>query len=157
VNLHVRRLILVSLVPLALSIGACGESTTGASDVSFVEWTSSFGFCPPTSHCTTRLRVTGRQAVLTLESRESPPLTTTTQLSVAEAETLAGAAARARFDGLGPVVGCPDCADGGAETLTVMVAGEQRAVTFEYNARLDPLEPLLGQMRSLVERLRPEV
>ena len=28
-------------------------------------------------------------------------------------------------------------------------------VTFEYNARLDPLEPLLGQMRSLVERLRP--
>ena len=150
-----RRLISVALVPLALSIVGCGESTTGASDVSFVEWQSSFGFCLPTSYCTTRLRVTGRRAVLTLESRQSPPLTTETQLTVAEADVLAGAAARAQFEGLAPVIGCPDCADGGAETLTVMVEDEQRAVTFEYNARLDQLEPLLGQMRSLVERLRP--
>ncbi len=149
------RLIAVALLPLALSIVACGESTTGASDVSFVEWESSFGFCPPTSYCTTRLRVTGRQAVLTRESRVSPPLTTETQLTAAEADALAEAAARARFDGLPPVVGCPDCADGGAEMLTVMVANEQRDVTFEYNARLDALEPLLGQMRSLVERLQP--
>jgi hypothetical protein len=148
-------MITVALVPLALSISACGESTTGASDVSFVEWTSSFGFCLPTSYCTTRLRVTGRQAVLTRESRVSPSLITETQLTAAEADALAGAAARARFDGLGTVVGCPDCADGGAETLTVMVAGAQRTVTFEYNARLDPLEPLLAQMRTLVERLRP--
>jgi hypothetical protein len=149
-----RRLIAVALLPLALSIVACAEGTTGASDVSFIEWKSSFGFCPPTAYCTTRLRVSGRQAVLTLESRESPAVLTETQLTAAEADALAEAAARARFDGLPPVVGCPDCADGGAEMLTVMVANEQRDVTFEYNARLDALEPLLGQMRSLVERLR---
>lgn len=149
------RLLSVAAVTLVLLLSACGESTTGASDVSFVEWTSSFGFCLPTAHCTTRLRVTGGQAVLTLESRESPAVRTETQLTAAEADALAVAAARARFAGLGPVIGCPDCADGGAETLTLIVGGEQRTVTFEYNARLDPLEPLLGQMRSLVERLRP--
>ena len=143
----------VALAPLALSIGAC-ESTTSASEVSFIEWNSSFGFCLPTSYCTTRLRVTGRQAVLTRESRELPDVTTETQLTVAEADALADAAARARFAGLGPVVGCPDCADGGAEALTVMVGDEQHTVTFEYEARLDALEPLLGQMRSLVARLR---
>ena len=152
-----RSLILVGLAGLALSTGACDESPTGASDVSFIEWQSSFGFCLPTSYCTTRLRVTGREAVLTLESRELPPLTTQTELTVAEADALAEAAAQARFAGLGPVVGCPDCADGGAEMLTVMVGDEQRSVTFEYEARLDPLEPLLGQMRSLVARLRLEV
>jgi hypothetical protein len=150
-------LIAVTLAPLALSIGACGQSTTGASDVSFVEWTSSFGFCHPTSYCTTRLRVTGREAVLTLESRELHPVTTQTQLTVAEADALAAAAARARFDALPPVVGCPDCADGGAEMLTVMAGVEQESVTFEYEARLDALEPLLGQMRSLVARLRLQV
>ena len=35
--------------------------------------------------------------------------------------------------------------------------GAQESVTFEYEARLDALEPLLGQMRSLVARLRLEV
>lgn len=149
------RLMSLALVPLALAIVACDESTTGASDVSFVEWTSSFGFCPPESYCTTRLRVTGRQAVVTRESRVSPTVRAETQLSVAEAEAIADAAARARFDGLPPVIGCPDCADGGAEMLTVMVEDQERTVTFEFESRLDAMEPLLSQMRSLVERLRP--
>jgi hypothetical protein len=145
----------VALAGLALSIGACGESTaTGASDVSFIEWSSSFGFCAPTAFCTTRLHVTGRETVLTLESREAPSVRIQTRITAAEADALADAAARARFEGLGPVVGCPDCADGGAESLTVMIAGERRTVTFEYDARLDPLEPLLGLMRDLVERLQ---
>ena len=149
------RFIWAVVASLALSSGACSDSTTGASDVSFVEWKSSFGFCAPTAYCTTRLRVTGRQAVLTLESRESAPVSIEEQLNAREADSLAEAAARARFEGLPPVIGCPDCADGGAETLTVGAEDEQRTLTFEYNARLDELEPLLGQMRSLMERLRP--
>jgi hypothetical protein len=147
--------VLAALVPLVLAMGAC-ETATGASDVSAVEWSSSFGFCPPTAYCTTRLRVTGRHAVLTLESRESATVRIEEQLGAADADSLAEAAARARFDGLPPVIGCPDCADGGAETLTVVADGAERTVTFEYNARLDALEPLLGRMRSLTERLRPD-
>jgi hypothetical protein len=140
---------------LALVMGACAEGPSVASDVSLVEWTSSFGFCPPESYCTTRLRVTGTEAVVTLESRQSPTVSRTVQLGAAEADALAEAAAEARFDGLGPVIGCPDCADGGAETLSVTAAGDQRTVTFEYNAPVDRLEPLLGQVRGLVDRLRP--
>ena len=142
---------------VALSSMACDDSTTGASDVSFVEWKSSFGFCAPASYCTTRLRVSGRQAVLTLESRESPAIRRESQLSEAEADSIAEAAARAEFDALPDVIGCPDCADGGAESLTVMVEDEQDEVTFEYNARVDAVEPLLGRMRALAERLRPAV
>lgn len=143
------------VVGLALSMGACAQKATGASDVSLVEWTSSFGFCAPTAYCTTRLRVTGTQATLTLESRESPARKYNAQLSASEASALGRAAAQAGFDGLGPVLGCPDCADGGAETLSVTAAGKQRTVTFEFNATVAPLEPLLGQVRALSERLRP--
>jgi hypothetical protein len=151
-----RRWVPVSLaVAVALSTGACGESANRPSDVSLIEWSSSFGFCPPTAYCTTRLRITGTQAVLTRESRQSPPLSETTQLSASEADALARAAAQVRFEGLGPVIGCPDCADGGAETVSVTAAGQQRTVTFEFNADVDALEPLLGQLRSLVARLRP--
>jgi hypothetical protein len=147
--------ILAAIVPLSLAMGAC-DSATGATDVSSIEWSSSFGFCPPTAYCTTRLHITGRQAVLTLESRESATVRIEEQLGAAEANSLAEAAARAQFDGLPPVMGCPDCADGGAETLTVVTEDGERSVTFEYNAPLDALEPLLGRMRSLTERLRPD-
>ena len=90
-----------------------------------------------------------------LESRESPTLRNTVQLDGAEADSLADAAARARFEGLGPVIGCPDCADGGAETLSVTTAGRRETVTFEFNASVRELEPLLSQTRSLAARLRP--
>jgi hypothetical protein len=62
---------------------------------------------------------------------------------------------QARFDDLEPVLGCPDCADGGAETLSATISGEHETVTFEYNARVPELEPLLDRMRTLAERLRP--
>ena len=150
------RIAMLALVPLALSTSACDGSATSASEISLIEWTSSFGFCLPEAYCTTRLQVEGRQAVLTLESRQSPPVRTEAQLTAAEAEALAQAAAGARFDELPPVVGCPDCADGGAESVRVLVDGEEQAVTFEYNAELEELEPLLGRMRALVERLRPQ-
>lgn len=150
---HVAALALAAAV--ALTMGACGESTSGASDVTRVEWSASFGFCPPAAYCTTRLLVTGTEAVVTLESRESPTLRNIVQLDGDEADSLAHAAALARFEGLGPVIGCPDCADGGAETLMVTAAGRRRTVTFEFNASVRELEPLLSQTRSLAARIRP--
>jgi hypothetical protein len=145
--------------PLALAaglaLGGCGNGPSQAGEVSLVEWTSSFGFCAPTSYCTTRLRVEGSEAVLTLESRQSPARRSTTQLPAGEVDALRRAAAQARFEGLGPTIGCPDCADGGAETLSVTTAGQKQTVTFEFRAPVEPLEPLLGQMRALAGRLRP--
>ena len=140
---------------LALTTGACTDKGVEPSDVSLVEWTTSFGFCPPEAYCTTRLRVTGDVAVVSLESRQSPTLTTTRTLTAAEADELALAATQARFDGLGSVIGCPDCADGGAETLSVTADGKVSTVTFEYNAAVAPLEPLLGRTRDLAARIRP--
>lgn len=143
-------------VGAALSLAACSHRTSEPSGVAQIEWTSSFGFCPPTSYCTTRLRVSGAEAVVTLESRESPTRRNSVQLTGGEADALARAAAQARFDGLGPVIGCPDCADGGAETLSVTGAGGTQTVTFEFSASVGALEPLLGRMRGLAERLRPQ-
>jgi hypothetical protein len=149
-----RRLVAAWAVASALWTGGCG-TVNDASDVSVLEWSSSFGFCPPDEYCTTRLRVAGTQAVVTLESRQRPALRREEQLTPGEADALAQAAVQARFDDLEPVLGCPDCADGGAETLSATISGEHETVTFEYNARVPELEPLLDRMRTLAERLRP--
>jgi hypothetical protein len=142
---------------IALASGACADSDNGVrpDDVSLVEWTSSFGFCAPSAYCTTRLRVTGQQAVVTLESRQSPTITRSETLSTAEADAIAAAAAQVRFEGLGSVIGCPDCADGGAESISVTADGKVSTVTFEYNASVAGLEPLLSRTRTLVARIRP--
>jgi hypothetical protein len=150
-----RRFVSVALAAALASLtGACGDGTTGPSDVSLIEWSESFGFCPPSAYCATRVSVTGTQAVLRRESRQAPERRFTTQLTAAEADTLARLAVETRFDRLGPVVGCPDCADGGAETLSVVLEGQQRRVTFESGADIAELQPLLGHVRALAERLR---
>lgn len=149
-----RRTMGMAVLAAAVAAAGCGETGTDPSDVAFVEWTSSFGFCPPDAYCTTRLRVEGSAATLTLESRQAPPRISVSQLTAGEADSLARAAAQARFEGLAPVIGCPDCADGGAESLSVALEDEQRSVQFEYNAPVAQLEPLLGTMRALVARLR---
>lgn len=147
-------LVLVSAT--ALAAAACGDGPGDSTRVEVVEWTSSFGFCPPAAYCTTRLRVSGGQAVLTLESRESPTVTNSARLDAVEETSLRDAALRVRFDRLAPVLGCPDCADGGAETLSVITGRGENTVRFEFNASVDELEPLLGQVRALAADLRPE-
>ena len=146
---------LLTVVALALSAVACGDTGVDPSDVSVVELVESFGFCPPTSYCTTRLRVVGRQAIVTLESRAGGNLETSRVLREEEADAIARSAASTRFEGVGPVIGCPDCADGGAEALSVTADGRTSTVTFEYGARVAELEPLLGQMRAVLATTRP--
>ena len=140
----------------ALALAAVGCDTgLDPSDVSQVELVESCGFCPPTSNCTTRQRGMGRQAVVTLESRAGGTLETSRSLRADEADAIARSAASTRFEGVGPVIGCPDCADGGAESLSVTADGQTDKVTFEYGAQVAELEPLLGQMRAVLATTRP--
>lgn len=147
---------LLAGVALAVGLTLAGcDSGTSASDVSVVELVQSFGFCPPDAYCTTRLRVASGQAIVTLESRASGNLVSRRQLRADEASAIARSAAATRFDGVASVIGCPDCADGGAESLSVTAEGRTRTVTFEYDAQVAALEPLLGQMRSVMATTRP--
>lgn len=67
-------------------------------------------------------------------------------------EQIAGAT---DLSGLPPVIGCPDCADGGAESLTIEGAGEAQSISFEYGAAVAQAAPLLERVRALRARLTP--
>ena len=79
----VHRLVTAWAVALGLWTAGCA-TVSEPSDVSVLEWSSSFGFCAPEAYCTTRLRVAGTQAVVTLESRERPTLRSEAQLTRGE-------------------------------------------------------------------------
>ena len=111
-------------------------------------------------YCSTRLEISEAGAVLTRSSRGGrgganlPDQRFTAPLSVGEWREIVQLAADARIGGLPDTIGCPDCADGGAESLTIAGATE-RTITFEYGARIGEAQPLLERVRALRARLTP--
>lgn len=47
------------------------------------------------------------------------------------------------------VVGCPDCADGGAEWIEVEMEDESKRILFEYGDTLASIQPLIDHIRAL--------
>lgn len=146
------------LAAALLAVSACHQTSSSpdaplGADVVLRAGTS-FGHC--LGYCATELRVGPREAVLTRTSRDSlrnPPLTERLPLSAEEYEALVGRVDAAAVSALPEVIGCPDCADGGAEWIEVERAGGGRKrVTFEYGATVEPIAPLVARVRALRER-----
>ncbi|CAF2537175.1 unnamed protein product [Rotaria sp. Silwood2] len=53
------------------------------------------------------------------------------------------------FEALGDTVGCPDCADGGAEWIQVNWTEGSKRVTFENGRAIKGIEELIGKLRQL--------
>ena len=47
------------------------------------------------------------------------------------------------------VIGCPDCADGGAEWIEVVTSDGSKKITFESGDSLDTIHPLIDRLRTL--------
>ncbi|MCC7437569.1 MAG: hypothetical protein IT211_03640 [Armatimonadetes bacterium] len=58
----------------------------------------------------------------------------------------------AAFAKLDTIIGCPDCADGGAEWIEIEQKGTVRRVTFEYGAELPEIKTLLGAVRDIRQK-----
>lgn len=147
-----RFLILAAAVSGTLT---CQSSPAGPDSVTAIRTTTSFGFC--IGYCEATLEITSEELVYVEESRrdERPTVRRTAPLAASEWEALIDALDRAAIEALPDIVGCPDCADGGAESLEVIGAGWQKRVTFEFGAAMPDLQPLLGRVRALRGRFTP--
>jgi len=144
------------LVVGLVAVATCGSpSAPSAQPVAFTSIVS-FGFCAPALYCTSRLELSERRAVLTYESREQAPRVQSRDLQPGEWQRLVAALDAARLRALPARIGCPDCADGGAETLTVTFAdGLSSSVTFEYNQDVSGIEAVQTRVRSIRQSFDP--
>ncbi len=149
------------LLAAALFVASCASAIPGPTSVSQIVSTTSFGMC--VGYCTTRLEISEGRAVLIREARggrgapgDLPDQRYTAALTANEWSDLARLAATTNFNSLPSVIGCPDCADGGAESLTVNGSGASRSVSFEHGAAIAQAQPLLDRVRALRTRLTPE-
>jgi hypothetical protein len=146
----------LGLCAAILALAACA-STPAQAPVSRIVSTTSFGMC--VGYCTTTLEISEGQAVLIRQARggRGGPSTLPDQrfaaaLSPAEWTEISGLAAHTDLSGLPATIGCPDCADGGAETLSINGAAP---ITFDHGANIAQAQPLLERIRALRERLTP--
>jgi hypothetical protein len=147
-----RRLALLVLTVVAGSSG-CTSVGPEPDGVSTIRTTTSFGLC--LGYCRTTLEVTADGMVFIEEptrQADLPRVVRTAPISAEEWRSLVEAVDRAALQALPPTVGCPDCADGGAESVEVIADDWREQVTFEFNASLPALQPLLSRLRPLRAR-----
>jgi hypothetical protein len=147
-------------VLVGLTLAACGDDPTGpTAGVAVIRSTTSFGMC--LGYCRSALEITADRTVYRLsdDRTQLPPLELTTATGTSEWQALSSAVNREELERLPGVIGCPDCADGGAESLEVVATTWSDSVAFEYRAQMPQLQPLLDQVRAIRDRhdreLRP--
>jgi len=157
-----KTLLRISSTVLTLCVlASCQRVSTEPSAVTRITSTTSFGMCM--GYCKTTLEISETEAVLTREAygrgagANLPLQRLTTPLTAQEWQDLVAAAtaAAAAFDTLPERIGCPDCADGGAESLAIIAPGRDKTVTFDHGASIAGVQPLLDQVRALRLRLSP--
>lgn len=126
-------------------------------DISRVSSTTSFGMCA--GYCKTTLDIEPGGATLTSEpwgrgmDPAAAPRRATKPLTPEEWRAIARLASAAKIDALPDVIGCPDCADGGAESLTIVSPRGSRTITFDHGATIQEAQPLLDRVRALRAQL----
>lgn len=148
-----------ALAVLVLATACAGGAAT-STDVRQIVSATSFGMC--VGYCTTRLEISEGRAVLVREGRggrgapDLPEQRISRTLTPEEWGDIARLAAGANLAGLPPVIGCPDCADGGAESLTIERSGGSQSVTIDAGGDLEQAQPLLDRLRALRTNMTPE-
>ena len=158
--MHTNKILVVLSTSVGLTFAGCGggnpEGPSPAA-VGVIRSTTSFGFC--IGYCRSTLEISAERATYRLVDPRSelPDLERTVPMTAAEWQDLRSAVSRAQLEALPAVLGCPDCADGGAESVEVVADGWSRAITFEYQAPAAQLQPLVDRVRAIRQRLHREL
>lgn len=139
----------------ALMLGRCTETTLQAvaeqptTDVLTIRSGTSFGMCA--GYCKSDYVFNGTSVTLTQNgtrsSAQAPAKTCQTTVSSADWDALKALANFDTFSSKPATLGCPDCADGGAEYIELQLGDRKHRVTFEYNKTIPGFEPLVDALR----------
>lgn len=124
-------------------------------EVPEIRYGTSFGECR--DYCVDDLEVNAEFVYFSTYGWDDKIVATTKTLdfSVRAYNEILGMIDKEKFLALDPVIGCPDCADGGEEWIEVRIGQRTKKVTFEYQADVDGIMEAVDELRLLVEALDP--
>ncbi len=145
----------IALVVISIVALGCEEAEL-VKEVETIRYGTSFGMC--VGYCLTDVEISpvsgsvityGWDNSVTPKSREF-------DFTEGEFRALLETIDFEKFQDLDPVIGCPDCADGGAEWIELTAEGRTKKVKIDYRAEIDGLSETLGELRRITQENRPE-
>ncbi|TAE34319.1 MAG: hypothetical protein EAZ91_00560 [Cytophagales bacterium] len=139
---------------LLFGLVRCNDTTAvekeTATDGVVIRSGTSFGMCM--GYCLKDLEISGTQAKFTQKSHRDdtkyPARTCTRTLSSNLANEYNLTAQLNEFRKLPAVIGCPDCADGGAEYVEIQVSEVIHRVKFEHGKTIPGFDALVKGLRT---------
>lgn len=146
------KIFLLSLLVLLMSC----EETELLTEIQTIKYGTSFGMCA--GYCLTDLSVSTSEAVVVAYgwNNSVTPKQQAIPFSQLQLENILLKIDPQVFESLDPVIGCPDCADGGAEWIELTLNGRTKRVTFEYGATIAGIDGTVADLRALTNQIRPE-
>lgn len=145
---------LAGIFSFILAFGSCNDNMITTPFT--ISYGTSFGSC--LGYCTTETRVDGKYVTVSKIRRAPNPDTITQKVPISDE------AYRAIVAGVDPEVfktlperiGCPDCADGGAEWIEVTQNQSSKRVTFEFQEDVEGIRKAVNLLRDLTEEHQPK-
>lgn len=115
-----------------------------------VRYGTSFGECA--GYCRQQLTISHETTAYLKQSwdKSLPDVKFNVELSENAKESLFDAIDINSFTDLASVIGCPDCADGGAEWIEIEKGNIHHKVTFEYFNEPESLKAYIGTLRMIL-------
>lgn len=147
---------IIAALVVSLLMGHCTERNVlsapeaTSTDSLTIRTGTSFGMC--VGYCVADYTLNGTSLTLTQSAQrtqaQNPAKTCQTTLSQADWNALKAAANFETFSKQPERLGCPDCADGGAEYVELQIGNRKHRVTFEYNKTIPGFDPLVNALRT---------
>jgi hypothetical protein len=144
-----KNIIFAALFMLLFTFSACKKSKFD--DLTIISYGSSFGMC--VGYCTNELTISDLKITYSKIQRSPKPDTKecTKPITVDEVEAIKNLLNSEKIAALPEVIGCPDCADGGAEWVAINADGKNYKITFEYGKPPKELEAAVAKLKLLKE------
>ncbi|MCF8380132.1 MAG: hypothetical protein K9H49_11175 [Bacteroidales bacterium] len=147
-----KKLAIISLAILTMCFTCEERETQIEEQVEYLSYGTSYGEC--IGYCVKEVRVGGNIVYTKSGWDVEGELPDSTCILTFIMDPLPAYVERvnlADFKKLDDVIGCPDCADGGAEWLELSIDGEVKRVTFEYMNEPNQLKLIIEDLRKLMQ------
>lgn len=141
---------LIFLLTLALNFLSCEKGSIR--NVDTIGYGSSFGMCA--GYCNSSLTISDSKVTFVKKTNRQNPTETktcTSTLTDTEAKSLKDLMENSKIGTLPKTIGCPDCADGGAEWVSVNSGSKEYKVVFEFGKEPQELTAIVVKLRALRE------
>lgn len=147
-----KTLLFIFTITLTISFSGCKKGSI--KNLNNITYGSSFGMC--VGYCSSSLVISDLKLTFSKSKNAQPTETKTCSKSISEADVNAikNELNINKISNLPEVIGCPDCADGGAEWISINADGKQYKITYEYGKAPKELEAAVAKLKVLKDSFK---